>query len=401
MILEFKFRNYKSAKDWQILSFEASSDKIAEDYYCVNIGATKVLKLGILLGANASGKTNVLSALDFVRTLAIQPRTDKTQQTGFIPFLLDEDSKLANGEFEIIFFVGDTKHIYSLEVNNTVLVKESLKYYPGKLPAEIFSRTTTEGITHIQWGSKIKLNAAEQDKFQVNTLSNMSVVSTFATANFVLPELERVYTYFYKQWLPMLSPKMDLKPWTIAEIESNKCNKDFLVDLLHRADFNISGFTVRKSEDSPKGNLYFNHAVSLDGKIVEYQLPDALESAGTMRYYGLAFILNTLLNTDAIIPVDELENSLHPDLFAHYINTFLVNAKRSQLIFSTHNLQSMDADDLRKDVIWFTEKKEDGSTDLFSLDDFNIRNGVSFLNAYNAGKFGAKPTLGSVFISKK
>ena len=61
----------------------------------------------------------------------------------------------------------------------------------------------------------------------------------------------------------------------------------------------------------------------------------------------------------------------------------------------------MDADDLRKDVIWFTEKKEDGSTDLFSPDDFNIRNGVSFLNAYNAGKFGAKPTLGSVFISKK
>ena len=55
----------------------------------------------------------------------------------------------------------------------------------------------------------------------------------------------------------------------------------------------------------------------------------------------------------------------------------------------------------RKDVVWFTEKKDDGSTDLFSLDDFNIRNGVSFLNAYNAGKFGAKPTLGGIFIPKK
>ena len=67
MILEFKFRNFRSAKDWQILSFEASADKVSEEYYCTTINDTKVLKLGILYGANASGKTNVLLALDFIR----------------------------------------------------------------------------------------------------------------------------------------------------------------------------------------------------------------------------------------------------------------------------------------------------------------------------------------------
>lgn len=131
--------------------------------------------------------------------------------------------------------------------------------------------------------------------------------------------------------------------------------------------------------------MIFEHTIVANGTSSVHYLPDILESAGTMRYYGLGTILNILLERNAIIPVDELENSLHPDLFAHFINLFLVNSTYSQLIFSTHNLQSLDTEDLRKDVVWFTEKKDDGSTDLFSLDDFNIRNGVSFLNAYNAG----------------
>lgn len=402
MILEFKFRNFRSAKDWQVLSFEASSDKIAEEYYCTAINDIKVLKLGILYGANASGKTNVLLALDFLRRMAISPKINKTQPIGFIPFLLDDATKREAGTFELTFFVGDVKHVYAIEADNSTVLKETLKYYPGKQPAEVFSRETIGGITHIQLGSKIKLNAAEQEKLQVNTLSNMSVVSAYATANFIFPELERVYDYFLKQWLPILLPQTDLKAWATGEVETEKENKAFLLDLLHRADFNISGFDVQQSENNKKSSdLMFEHTISVDGHSSVHYLPDVLESAGTMRYYGLGTILNTLLERNAIIPVDELENSLHPDLFAHFINLFLVNSIRSQLIFSTHNLQSLDTDDLRKDVVWFTEKRDDGSTELFSLDDFNIRNGVSFLNAYNAGKFGAKPTLGSIFIPKK
>ena len=402
MILEFKFRNFRSAKDWQILSFEASADKVSEEYYCTTINDTKVLKLGILYGANASGKTNVLLALDFIRKIAISPKINKMQPIGFTPFLLDDTTKKECGVFELTFFVNNMKHIYYLEVDNSAVLKETLKYYPGKQPAEIFSRETINGITHIRLGSKVKLNVAEQEKLQVNTLSNMSVVSAYATANFMFPELERVYNYFLKQWLPILLPQTDLKTWTTGEMEAEKENKSFLLDLLHRADFNISGFDVQQNEKNKKDtDLIFEHTIVANGTSSVHYQPDILESAGTMRYYGLGTILNILLERNAIIPVDELENSLHPDLFAHFINLFLVNSTYSQLIFSTHNLQSLDTEDLRKDVVWFTEKKDDGSTDLFSLDDFNIRNGVSFLNAYNAGKFGAKPTLGGIFIPKK
>ena len=402
MILEFKYRNFISAKDWQVLSFEASSDKVAEQYYTTVINDTRILKLGILYGANASGKTNVLLALDFLRKLAISPKINKTQPIGFIPFLLDDVTKKEPGIFELIFFVEEVKHIYCIEVNNGAVLKETLKYYPGKQPAEVFSRVTINGITRIQLGSKVKLNVAEQEKLQVNTLSNMSVISTYATANFIFPELERVYNYFQKQWLPVLLPQIDLKTWATGEVEAEKENKAFLLDLLHRADFNISGFDVQQNENDKKNTeLMFEHTISIAGEASVHYLPDTLESAGTMRYYGLGTILNTLLERNAIIPVDELENSLHPDLFFHFINLFLVNSTRSQLVFSTHNLQLLDTDDLRKDVVWFTEKRDDGSTELFSLDDFNIRNGVSFLNAYNAGKFGAKPMLGSIFIPKK
>lgn len=402
MILEFKYKNFRSAKDWQTLSFEASADKVAEEYYCTVINETKVLKLGILYGANASGKTNVLLALDFIRKIAISPKINKMQPIGFIPFLLDDATKKESGIFELTFFVDEMKHIYFIEVDNSAVLKETLKYYPGKQPAEIFSRETIGGITYVRLGRKAKLNAAEQEKLQVNTLSNMSVVSAYATANFVFPELERVYNYFLKQWLPILLPQTDLKTWATGKVETEKENKRFLLDLLNRADFNISGFDVQQSENNKQSiDLMFEHTISTDGESSVHYLSDVLESAGTMRYYGLGTILNTLLERNAIIPVDELENSLHPDLFAHFINLFLVNSTYSQLIFSTHNFQSLDTQDLRKDVVWFTEKRYDGSTELFSLDDFNIRNGVSFLNAYNAGKFGAKPTLGSIFIPKK
>lgn len=215
------------------------------------------------------------------------------------------------------------KHLYYLEVDNSAVLKETLKYYPGKQPAEIFSRETINGITHIRLGSKVKLNVAEQEKLQVNTLSNMSVVSAYATANFMFPELERVYNYFLKQWLPILLPQTDLKTWTTGEMEAEKENKSFLLDLLHRADFNISGFDVQQNEKNKKDtDLIFEHTIVANGTSSVHYLPDILESAGTVRYYGLGTILNILLERNAIIPVDELENSLHPDLFAHFINLF-------------------------------------------------------------------------------
>jgi AAA15 family ATPase/GTPase len=100
--------------------------------------------------------------------------------------------------------------------------------------------------------------------------------------------------------------------------------------------------------------------------------------------------------------IDEIDTSLHPDLMKHFILTFLTNAKQSQLIVTTHNISFLENQDiLRKDVIKFTEKKEDGSTELYALSDFDpaiFRKNPSFLTAYKIGKLGAKPNLGDYYL---
>jgi AAA15 family ATPase/GTPase len=128
------------------------------------------------------------------------------------------------------------------------------------------------------------------------------------------------------------------------------------------------------------------------------------ESEGTKRFFGLGGPLNEIISNDRILLIDEIERSLHPDLINYYINTFLANSPASQLIITSHSLDFMsDPDEVRRDVIWFTEKNEAGATELYSLADFkstDIRKGMDYLKAYKAGKFGAKPNIGSIFLKK-
>ncbi len=97
--------------------------------------------------------------------------------------------------------------------------------------------------------------------------------------------------------------------------------------------------------------------------------------------------------------IDEIDSSLHPELVLHFINTFLANSKEAQLVCTTHDINILsEQDNLRKDIIWFTEKSEYGATELYSMADFKHRKELSFINAYKAGKFGARPKLGSIYM---
>ena len=134
-----------------------------------------------------------------------------------------------------------------------------------------------------------------------------------------------------------------------------------------------------------------------------YSLSIQKESSGTKRYFGLGGVLYELIHGSHILCIDELETSLHPDLMKHFLQMFLLNSKNSQLLITTHNISLMaDQDFIRRDALWFTEKEGDGSVDLFSAADFNtdiLRKGSSIINAYKIGRLGAKPNLGSPYIS--
>ena len=131
-------------------------------------------------------------------------------------------------------------------------------------------------------------------------------------------------------------------------------------------------------------------------------MPLELESQGTNRYLGFAGLLAYIIKKPTALPIDELEASLHPDLYLHFLLSFLLNAKKSQLIATTHNREILDNKDIfRNDAIWFTDKQKGSATQVYSLADFDstvIRNTTNILNAYKTGKLSATPNLGDTFI---
>jgi AAA15 family ATPase/GTPase len=127
-----------------------------------------------------------------------------------------------------------------------------------------------------------------------------------------------------------------------------------------------------------------------------------MESQGTRRFYGFAGLLSLLVKNSVAFPIDELEASLHPELFIHFLVSFLLNAKNSQIIATTHNREILTNKDIfRNDAIWFTDKSETSATELYSLSDFDssvVRDTSNIFNAYKMGKLGGTPNLGDHYI---
>ncbi len=212
-----------------------------------------------------------------------------------------------------------------------------------------------------------------------------------------------------------------------TEIEKLKIHKLDVINILRKADFNISEIRFQENEeDVPEGFLEFIEKqikspndevdeirktkkiktvnIDIGHKINDnnYYLPLYEESRGTQRYYDLAGLLVLLIKDSVVIPIDELEASLHPELYQHYLLSFIMNSKNSQLIATTHNREILDNKDIfRDDTIWITNKNDSCSTELYSLADFDssvIRDTTNRLNAYKSGKLGGVPNLGDYYI---
>ena len=426
MILEFRVENYLSFREEQILSFEPSSDKEYESQYCVEVKeGVKVLKLGLVYGANASGKTNLLKSLEFLRRFILQQKKDKTEPTGSIPFQFDELYSNKPSSFELTFFLNQIKYVYSVVLNEKRVLKENLIYYPGIQPAVFFDRwyDKEKEKSIIKFGGTIDLKSSDKKLIEGLTISNSSVFSAFSKANVEKSALDEVFNWFKEDFMQMIQPKTDLFGWTSSRLEKENLCKDFVLEVLQKADFNISEIDIKEEEipideelesrisglDMPEQlkeeilqkkmlkakDISFQHTT----KLMKKNLHRKLESNGTIRFYGLGGVLNKLLSPNTFLCIDEIENSLHYDLVAHFIKTFLMNSNNSQLLFSTHDINLLNEDFLRRDTVWFADKNEFGASELYSLLDFKLHKNLSAYNAYKVGKLGAKPKLGEILIS--
>ena len=435
MLINFSIQNFGSVKDKQTLSFEADKSEHLEDYYVIHSNGLRLLKLALIYGANASGKTTILQALQFLMSIVLKPQEQKTQSLNFEPFLFDPNTPKQNTIFNIDFIQNNIRYFYEVELNRKSIVKEVLSHAhnPNKLKnrVKIFERTTNSEnqFTNIIFGSNIKIDEVYSKTLMANTLWNNTVLGGFLKTNIELKELIDVTNWFDKYLSPVIYTNSELENFVTKSIEKSEIDKTTVLDVLKKADFNLSDISIKKEdEDIPEGlldflekqkdniaedkiqdlknkgkitsiSLEFEHAV----KDKFYSLPFEKESQGTQRYYGLAGILYVLIKESTAILIDELEASLHPDLFQHFLLSFITNSKTSQIIATTHNREILnDKDIFRNDVIWITDKtNEDCATELYSLADFDtkvIRDTTNILNAYKLGKLGGVPNLGDYYI---
>lgn len=424
MILELKFKNFLSFKDEVVFSFEATSDKYLEDYYVAEPEpGVRILKMAMIYGANASGKSNVLHAFDFVRSFVKRIPSQSEKSTEFIPFKFVDNQDLP-GSFDMIFYIEGTKYKYSLVLDEEKVHSEILHYYPGTQPAIIFERTLDikNDTSILKFGSKIKLSDQAIEAIQLKTLKNMSVFAAFTQVNISLPQLNIPLNWFRKQFMPMIDPYSSLTNYSDSYIKKDERVKNQALDFINKADFNISAVSFKKQTtwlddevlklieagsmpDEQKHKLLnektihidkrlFEHKIIINNKVKYYSLPDELESKGTLRYYGLSAPFFNAISNDSFLSIDEIGTALHPLLVMHFLKEFLKKSNKAQLLFSTHNDSLLSEKDIiRKDAIWFTEKDKQGITSLYSLSDFNIRKELSYYNAYKQGKFGAIPNL--------
>lgn len=427
MIQEIKIKNFLSFKDEVKFSFEATNDKFAEESQVVKINEnTRLLRFAIIYGYNASGKSNLLNVLDFLWYFwSVKPK-DLDSGTKVIPFKLDIASVKEHSYFEMIFFVKDTKYWYQLELDHQQVYLEKLSYYKTTQPIMLFERTLNNGQSDVQFNPKAeKISLAAKDLISVNCLKNTSFFVARNQVNVSLPIIDAAKEWMKNQLMPVIFPTTGLTSYAQRKASENKSLINYIVEFLHEADFNITDIStnviskqltdeaikylteendnndeesvreverIKKERTIKHIQTIFEHTVENDRGTETYQLDKKEESTGTMRTFGIEAAIYDALKSESVLPIDELETSLHPMLLEKILFEYLKTHSRSQLIVTTHNDGLLDLlDDLiRKDSVWFTEKKKSGVTELYKLTDFKGINRLSSIReAYRNKRFGA------------
>ena len=429
MIAEFTIRNFYSLRDEQTLSFIPTNDDTSRDIYTEEVAdGVSLLKIGCIYGSNASGKTNILKALDFFTQFMINDDLNKGDEIGVVPFLLDDVSRQERTQFEMTFYLNREKYRLNLVLDNKVIYEETLQVYSSVQPTLLYKRTynAEKDATDIVFGGKVGLVKKSREAIEGNAINNRTVIAAFGKSNVEKSRLNLVYEFFSQRVAPIMYPNNSLMGFTKRRITKDRDGKlkKFILHFLKASDFNISDIAIHeeevnitpemelmikntsgmpekaKEEILKKGTLrsdemFFVHHTSNGDK----ELGEELESRGTKRYMGLATILYDLLVHGVILPIDEIETSIHYELLSYFIKVFLVNSKRGgQLIVSTHDINLLDEDYIRRDVIWFTDKNDCGETQLIRLSTLGLHKTLSVYNAYKQEKLVDLPFLDSIYM---
>ena len=414
MIQEFSVQNYLSICDKQTISFVASADNSLSDQLIAEpMPGVRLLRMSMIYGANASGKTNLLQAIRTLWYMLFVPQdNDHLPIPKYQPFAQSQSEPT---RFEIVFWDNSRCYQYWIEYDRMSIIYEKMMYTAENgVLSLVYEHTKGETI---QFGSTLGIKDKQRDELNLETLANHTVLSTLGKKNIEVP---KVLTELYELAKNNAIDQTSANVRTIAEqADRNPEIKKFMLQLLNAADVTITDFTmvavpvpIEFSKEiigdtslseltkirylRPSMELLFTHVA----KSASFQIHIDLESAGTSAYFRLARLLFDVKTRECVLLEDELEESLHYELLLHYMKIYLQAAGRSQLIFTTHNQELLDEDWMvRRDMVWFTEKDPlTSATYIKRASDMGILKDVSLKNAYRSGTMGAIPALGSVPI---
>jgi AAA15 family ATPase/GTPase len=409
MIIEIKFKNILSFKEWTILDFKVDKkeEKKFNGWGSMNIGREKLIKVVSLYGANASGKTNLIKVFEILKSIIFSKKESKDEKINIIPFLFDEISKNEPSEFEILFYYKNVKYKYILKVDANQIHYESLEYYPRRKPKMIFERKTENGVSEVKFNPIFNIEGMVKKEIELKCLKNMSVIRAYQEINTRLEIIEPLIKTISNLFVVFLFN------FTMKEVEIFKVfsgliinSKNDILEFMRLADFNLNDMIFEnkrlKLSDEREVNISYlkslTHKIQIEQNKYELkELPFEYESEGTKKMIFLLGLINQLVKfqEENLILIDEIENSIHPLLLKHFIKKLLEMNNNFQVIFTTHYDPLLEWDDIiRKDFVWFTSKREDGSSELYPLTDFKGLNRITSLKkAYNYGNFGAIPNI--------
>jgi AAA15 family ATPase/GTPase len=404
MLVEFRVKNFRSFRDEQVLSLVASKDKTLLDTNTLSTdikAAPHLLRSAVIYGANASGKSNLIKALQYMRLIVLESGTlaQPGKEFNVQPFRFDKESLEQSSEFEVIFILDGVRHQYGFAMTPQRIVAEYLLVYKTAKPQCWFYRHFDESTAKdvYDFGSHLK---GAKNVWEKATRPNALFLSTAVMLN--SEALRPVFDWLSSDLVVVNEHAEIEKQFSIQALKQDEDRKRIL-DLLSAADTGITDIEVKTRKVSgtiaeiEKHQLLFTH-VSGENRAV-FDLMD--ESAGTRRLFFFAGPVLDILNKGRTLIVDELDTSLHPHLVLELVRLFYrpeINTGGAQLIFTTHDASLLDAYGLfRRDQIWFAEKEADQSSTLYSLLDFSPRKDEAIGRGYLQGRYGAVPVLSGVF----
>ena len=411
MLIQFRFKNYKSFRDDTILDLSAT--KITEHSdRVISAGYEKILPVSAVFGANASGKSNVIEAFRYMMTYVIDSfsyggdpddKKSRNRKLKYTPFLFDATSRDAESSFEV-YFMDSEEHSYrsynyGFTLNRDGVIEEWLntKAKTARQYTRIFYRNADELDLS---GFPVK----SQELIRISLNKESLIVSLGAKLK--IAKLKSVRDWFYNTNFANFGNPYEnvflsaLIPDGFAE---DKAVQEKVVEYFSSFDPSIIGFYVEvlKGEDEEHKQVKIDAVHrTINGGTASIPLQE--ESDGTLKMFALYPALQDTLENGGVLLVDELNARLHPLLVRSFLITFLnpkINPKHAQLIFTTHDSWQLSNNLLRRDEIWFTEKDDSGVSTLYSLADFvdedgvKIRKDESYEKNYLLGKYGAIPSL--------